>query len=96
MYVSELANALDLFQGCASFCSANVGFTAQDRVVMGRRSKRVQELDVSGVVGSSHGWPAYYARPEIARSVAEHVYFLPAVSGTKSSTKEKADETRIR
>ena len=75
---------------------ANVGFTAEDRVVMGPRAKRVQELDVSGVVGSNHGWPAYYARPEIARSVAEHVYFLPAVSGTKSSTKEKADETRIR
>ena len=75
---------------------ANVGFTAQDRVVMGQRSKRVEELDVSGVVGSNHSWPAYYARPEIARSVAKHVYFLPVKSGTKSSTKDKAIETRIR
>ena len=75
---------------------ANVGFTVQDRVMMGQRAKRVHELDVSGVVGSNHRWPAYYARPEIARSVVEHVYFLPVESGTKSSTKEKAGPRRIR
>ncbi|GIS62248.1 MAG: hypothetical protein CM1200mP2_44730 [Planctomycetaceae bacterium] len=51
--------------------------------MMGQRAKRVHEFDVSGVVGSNHSWPAYYARPEIARSVVEHVYFLPAGNGDK-------------
>lgn len=75
---------------------ANVGFTAQDRMVMGSRSDRVTEFDVSGVVGANHGWPSYYARPEIARTVAEHVYFLPPKSGTKSSSKETASVRQIR
>ena len=75
---------------------ANVGFTYQDRVIMGRRSERVIEFDVSEVVGSNHGWPSYYARPEIARTVAEYVYFLPTASGTKSSAKDRAGDVRIR
>ena len=75
---------------------ANVGFTRADRMVMGRRSERVIEFDVSGVVGSNHGWPFYYARPEIARTVAEHVHFLPAASGIRSSVEDKAREPRIR
>jgi len=75
---------------------ANVGFTYQDRLLMGRRSERVHELDVSEVVGSNHGWPYYYARPEIAASVAEYVHFLPAASGTKASAKDKAGDPRIR
>ena len=75
---------------------ANVGFTYQDRLLMGRRSERVHELDVSEVVGSNHGWPYYYTRPEIAASVAEYVHFLPATSGTKASAKDKAGDPRIR
>lgn len=75
---------------------ANIGFTRADRVMMGRRSDRVIEFDVSGVVGSGHGWPHYYTRPEIARTVAEHVYFLPTGSGTKASSKDKAGNSRIR
>ena len=75
---------------------ANVGFTSGDRILMGRRSDRVIEFDVSNIVGSNHGWPYYYARPEIARTVAEHVFFLPAKSETESSAKDKAGDTRIR
>tara|TARA_B100000029_G_scaffold393099_1_gene390362 strand:+ start:95 stop:1192 length:1098 start_codon:yes stop_codon:yes gene_type:complete len=74
---------------------ANVGFTPQDLFLMGARSKRVMEFDVSGVVGSNHGWPSYYARPEIARTVAEYVYYLPK-PGTKTSAKEKAGGAKIR
>ena len=58
--------------------------------MMGKRSERVVELDVSAVVGSNHGWPYYYARPEIARSVVEYVYFVPAEAETSSSDKERA------
>jgi len=75
---------------------ANVGFTYQDRILMGQRSERVLELDVSEVVGSNHGWPYYYARPEIARSVVKYIHFLPAASGTKASAKDKAGDPRIR
>ena len=69
---------------------ANIGFTYQDRVMMGKRSEKVVELDVSAVVGSNHGWPYYYARPEIARSVVDYVHFVPPEAGTSSSAKERA------
>ncbi len=75
---------------------AIAGFTAQDRMVMGKRSNRASEIDVSRVVGTLHGWAAYYTRPVISRSIAEQVHFLEKKSGTATSIEDATRETSFR
>ena len=75
---------------------ATVGFTVQDRIVMGKRSVRAKEIDVSGVVGTLHGWPAYYSHPQISRSIADQVHFLPTLPGTTTSVEDATRETSFR
>jgi hypothetical protein len=60
---------------------ANVGFTELDREAMGMLAYRAIELDVTELVGRSHTWPYYEAKPAIASAIAPFVYFmdLPSV-----------------
>lgn len=61
---------------------ARAGFTRKDHRELGQRGCQVAELDVTELIGKSHGWPHYVRRPQIAAAITPFIYFehaAPAV-----------------
>ena len=67
---------------------ATTGFTTQDRAAMGKRATRVDEIDVSQVVGTGHVWHHYSSYREVAQAISGYVYFDPKPRGTATSVEE--------
>lgn len=71
---------------------ATTGFTTQDRAAMGKRAERVDEIDVSQVVGTGHIWQHYSGYNELAKAIAGYVYFDAKSRGAATSV----EGTRLR
>ncbi len=54
---------------------SRTGFWPVDRARMGPLAVKAVEWDVSPLVGRGHMWPHYYRHPEIARAIAQYVFF---------------------
>lgn len=78
---NEKDAALALFPLRRPFSSralARSGFTSKDQRKLGEHSTQVAELDVTQVVGRSHGWPNYCKHFCISRAIAPYLFFEAA------------------
>jgi hypothetical protein len=51
------------------------GVTPEDQVQLGNDSHKINDLDVTDIIGFRHFWPNYYQQPVIANSIRHYVYF---------------------
>ncbi|MEO2017678.1 MAG: hypothetical protein ABGZ53_25265 [Fuerstiella sp.] len=51
------------------------GLTSPDRRQLGSWGKKVNDYDVTGVIGASHLWPYYFNKPSLACVLHNYVYF---------------------
>lgn len=74
-----------------------VGFTRRDRDLIGRRSSKLLDCDVTELVKCGHLWPRYLRHRSLAWLIRNYVYF-PDVrqSHLVSSTEPAAGQTSVR
>lgn len=54
---------------------AITGVTPADRRQLGDQNCRIDDFDVTHIVGLGHVWPHYYNQPDIACAIRHFVYF---------------------
>ncbi|MBC8116458.1 MAG: alpha/beta hydrolase, partial [Candidatus Saccharimonas sp.] len=54
---------------------AVTGVTHRDRCQLGEQNCRIDDCDVTHIVGTGHLWPHYYSQPDIACAIRHFVYF---------------------
>ncbi|MGH7127452.1 MAG: hypothetical protein ACREIV_02710 [Planctomycetaceae bacterium] len=65
---------------CSGQALGRVGLTPHDRARLGLHGGRVGELDVTAVIGDSHGWGDYVRHPGIAQAIGPALAFPPIMS----------------
>ncbi|MCP4782499.1 MAG: hypothetical protein GY878_02995 [Fuerstiella sp.] len=51
------------------------GLTSRDRHHLGGWGRRVNDYDVTGIIGAAHLWPYYFTKPSLACVLHNYVYF---------------------
>lgn len=51
------------------------GFTKSDRSDLGGWSRKVQDLDVTDMIGVNHMWPSYIEKPQLAQRLRNYLFF---------------------
>ena len=60
---------------CSRAAMAITGITRGDRRQLGEQNCRIDDCDITHLVGLGHVWPHYYSQPDIARAIRHFVYF---------------------
>jgi hypothetical protein len=56
--------------------AGRLGFPDVDRRRIGPLSQKLVDLDVTRFIRQGHIWPHYYSQPQLAQTIAPHVFFL--------------------
>lgn len=60
----------------AGVALARSGFTRRDVNRIGWNASKIQECDVSRLIGPNHFWPYYFRQPSIVSAMLPYIYFM--------------------
>lgn len=87
---SDLALAFYSIQGSTGAEPlGRIGFTPQDRQLIGAPMNKVQELDLAPFIGTAHLWSHFYQRADLGKYVSDFV-LLPAQQAASARPKSPA------